>query len=154
MKTLSQIKIYLDADACPVRKEAEKIAERFGVKLVVVSNGGIRPSRDEMIETIIVAKGADAADDWIEEHIKPNDIVVTQDILLADRCLKKQVIAIGPNGKEFNQANIGMILGMRELNQHLRETGMGASYNKPFDAKDRSRFLQNMDLLLRQAMAK
>jgi len=145
-------KVILDADACPVRLEAEKVATRFGVKLIVVSNGGIRPSRDPMIETVIVAKGPDAADDWIEQHIKPNDIVVTQDILLADRCLKKQALAIAPDGKEFSEANIGMILGMRELNQHLRETGMGGSFNKAFDQADRSRFLQTLDLLLRKVL--
>jgi len=149
---MTDLKIFLDADACPVRKEAQKIATRFGVKLVMVSNGGIRPSRDEMVEIVIVEKKPDAADDWIEENISPNDIVVTQDILLADRCLKKLAIAIAPDGKQFTERNIGMILGMRELNQHLRETGMGTSFNKAFGPADRSRFLQNMDFLITKAI--
>jgi len=147
---MSKPKIFIDADACPVRKEAEKIAARFNAKLIVVSNGGIRPSFDEMIETVIVAKGPDAADDWIEQHIGNSDIVVTQDILLADRCLKKQAFAVAPDGREFSEKNIGMILGMRELNQHLRESGMGASFNKPFTSADRSQFLQTMDVLMRR----
>ena len=145
--------IYVDADACPVRKEVQKVAERFGLKTVFVCDGGIRPSRDPLVQVVVVPAGADAADDWIEEHASVADIVITQDILLAARCLDKGALVLGPGGKEFTQANIGMKLGMRELNQHLRETGMGGSFNKPFDAADRSRFLQALDLAVHRAVA-
>ena len=143
-------RIFVDADACPVRKEVQKVAQRFGLKTIMVSNGGIRPSRDPMVEIIIVPAGADAADDRIERDISTGDIVVTQDIVLAARCWTKGVGAVGPTGKEFTDINIGMSLGMRELNQHLRETGMGGGFNASFQAKDRSRFLQVLDLMVRR----
>ena len=145
------VTIFVDADACPVREEAKKVANRFGLKVIMVSNGGIRPSRDPMVEIAIVPKDADAADDWIEERIGKSDIVVTQDILLAARCLNKGALALGPTGKEFNDDNIGMSLGMRELNQHLRETGAGGSFNSSFQPKHRSRFLEALDLMIRRA---
>lgn len=143
--------IFIDADACPVKEETKKVANRFGLKIILVSNGGIRPSRDPMVEIVIVAKGADVADDWIEAKIAKNDIVITQDILLASRCLDRGALAIGVNGKEFTNENIGIKLAMRDLNQHLRETGEGGSYNKAFSNKDRSNFLQNLDLMVRKA---
>ena len=139
--------IYVDADACPVRDEAQKVALRYGLKVIMVSNGGIRPSRDHMVEIIIVSKEADAADDWIVEHIEKNDIVITQDILLADRVLKKDAKALSPAGKEFTLNNIGIKLSMRELNQHLRETGEGGNFNAAFRPVDRSNFLQVLDLM-------
>ncbi len=143
--------IFIDADACPVKEETKKVANRFGLKIILVSNGGIRPSRDPMVEIVIVAKGADVADDWIEAKIAKNDIVITQDILLASRALDRGALAIGVNGKEFTNENIGIKLAMRDLNQHLRETGEGGSYNKAFSNKDRSNFLQNLDLMVRKA---
>lgn len=145
--------IFIDADACPVKEEAKKVANRFGLKTILVSNGGIRPSRDPMVEIVIVAKGADVADDWIEAKIEKNDIAITQDILLASRCLDRGALAIGVNGKEFTNENIGIKLAMRDLNQHLRETGEGGSYNKTFSNKDRSNFLQNLDLMVRRVKA-
>ncbi len=144
--------IYVDADACPVRDEAQKVATRYGLKSIFVSNGGIRPSSDPMVEIVIVASSADAADDWIEENIKEKDIVVTQDILLAARCLEKGAFALGTTGKEFSQANIGMALSMRELNQHLREIGAGGNFNAAFKRNDRSRFLQALDLLVTKSI--
>lgn len=143
--------IYVDADACPVRKEVIKVAERFGIKTIMVCDGGIRPSRDPMVEIVVVASGADAADDWIAEHATKGDVVVTGDIPLAARCLDEGALVLGSAGKEFTLGNIGMKLSMRELNQHLRETGMGGNFNKSFDGQDRSRFLQKLDLLVRQA---
>ena len=143
--------IYVDADACPVREEVQKVAARYGVKTIMVCDGGIRPSWDPMVQIVVVPASADAADDWIVEHAKPKDIVITQDILLADRCLKNGVLVLRSTGKEFTQENIGNILAMRELNQHLRETGMGGSFNKPFDGADRSRFLQSLDLAVHRA---
>ncbi len=147
-------KIYVDGDACPVREEVKKLAFRYGVKTIIVSNGGIRPSRDNLVEIKTVPKGADIADDWIVQEIALNDIVITQDILLAQRCLEKGALALGVNGKEFSQENIGMAVAMRELNQHLREIGEGGSFNKAFNKKDRSRFLQNLDLMVKRAIAK
>lgn len=143
--------IYVDADACPVRKEVIKVAERFGIKTIMVCDGGIRPSRDPMVEIVVVASGADAADDWIAENATKGDVVVTGDIPLAARCLDKSALVLGSAGKEFTPNNIGMKLSMRDLNQHLRETGMGGNFNKSFDAQDRSRFLQKLDLLVRKA---
>ena len=141
----------MDADACPVRSEVIKVAERFNIKTIMVCDGGIRPSRDPMVEIVVVASGADAADDWIAERATRGDVVVTGDIPLAARCLDNGAMVLGSTGQEFTQNNISMKLSMRELNQHLRETGMGGNFNKSFNAQDRSRFLQKLDLLLRQA---
>ncbi|AVX03694.1 UPF0178 protein [Maritalea myrionectae] len=146
------MRIYVDGDACPVKAEVLKVAERYQVPVTIVSNGGLRPSRDPMIQHVIVPHGADAADDWIAEHIGAGEIAITADIPLASRCLEKQARALGPTGKEFDAHNIGMALSMRELNQHLRETGESKGYNKPFDAKDRSSFLQALDRLLAKAV--
>ncbi len=142
--------IYVDADACPVRKEVVKVAQRYGLKTIMVCDGGIRPSYDPMVQIVVVSAGADAADDWIEQRAQTGDIVITQDILLAARCLKNEATVLGSNGKIFSTENIGNILAMRELNQHLRETGMGGSFNKPFDSNDRSRFLQSLDLAVQR----
>jgi len=144
--------IYIDADACPVKNEVLKVASRYKLKTILVSNGGIRPSSDPLVEIVIVSHGADVADNWIEEQIAQNDIVITQDILLADRCLKKQAFVIGVAGKEFTQSNIGYALSMREFNQHLRETGEGGSFNKAFSGKDRSQFLQTLDLMCQKSL--
>jgi hypothetical protein len=143
--------IYIDADACPVRKETLKVGARYSVKTIMVSNGGIRPSNDPLVEIVIVAHGADIADDWIEEQVKANDIVITQDILLAKRCLDKKAFVLGVNGKEFSEQNIGYAISMREFNQHLRETGEGGNFNKAHSASDRSRFLQALDLMVQRA---
>ena len=145
--------VYVDADACPVRGEVEKVAARFNVKTIMVCDGGIRPSYDPMVQLVVVSAGADAADDWIAEHAQTGDIVITQDIPLAARSLEKGALVLSADGKEFTSDNIGMSLSMRELNQHLRETGMGNSFNKSFSAADRSRFLQKLDLLLTRATA-
>ncbi len=133
--------IYVDADACPVKQEVETVAARHGLTVHVVSNGGIRPSRDPNVKTVIVPEGADAADDWIAEHIGDGDIVVTADIPLASRCLKKGALALGPAGKPFTEEGIGMALGMRELHRHLREATGTQTFNAGFTKQDRSRFL-------------
>ena len=116
--------IYVDADACPVKDEALRVAERHGLPIVYVANTGLRPSRDPMIRYVMVPQGADAADDWIVEHLAADDIVVTADIPLADRALKRGAVALGPTGKLFTPDSIGMALAMRDLNRHLRETGV------------------------------
>ncbi|GGA61118.1 YaiI/YqxD family protein [Pelagibacterium lentulum] len=143
--------IYVDADACPVKGEIIRVAERHGLAVTFVANFGLRPSRDPMIRNVMVPQGADIADDWIAEHAQPNDVIVTSDIPLASRVLEKAAHAIGPTGKGFTEQSIGMALAMRELNQHLRETGESKGYNASFTAKDRSAFLQAFDALVQRA---
>jgi uncharacterized protein YaiI (UPF0178 family) len=146
--------IYVDADACPVKDETLRVAGRYGLVVAFVSNGGIRPSRDPMVRTVVVPHGADAADDWIVENVCEGDIVVTADIPLASRVLEKGAAALGSTGKPFTANSIGMALAMRDLNQHLRETGESKGYNKSFSARDRSAFLEALDLLARRAKGK
>ncbi len=143
--------IYVDADACPVKDEVLKVAERHELVVTLVANGGMRPSRDPMVKTVVVAKGADIADDWIAENATSGDIVITADIPLAQRCLENDCLVLGPTGREFDPANIGMAIAMRDLNQHLRETGASKGYNKAFSAKDRSRFLGGLEMAVRKA---
>jgi uncharacterized protein YaiI (UPF0178 family) len=110
-----------------------------------VANSGLRPSREPWIRNVIVPQGPDAADDWIVEHVGAGDIVVTADIPLARRALEKGAVVLGPTGRPFTPESIGMALAMRELNQHLRETGESRGFNAGFTAKDRSTFLQALD---------
>jgi uncharacterized protein YaiI (UPF0178 family) len=137
--------IYVDADACPVKDEVVRVAGRHGLATTFVANFGLRPSRDPMIRNVVVSQGADAADDWIVEHVAAGDIVVTADIPLARRALEKGAVVLGPTGRPFTQSSIGMALAMRELNQHLRETGESRGLNASFSARDRSAFLQALD---------
>jgi len=133
--------IYVDADACPVKAEIEKVAGRHGLHVHIVSNGGIRPRHHPLIHTIVVAEGADAADNWIADRIRPGDIAITADIPLAARCLDKGARVLRPNGEAFTADNIGTALGMRELSRHLREVTGNQTFNAGFTPKDRSRFL-------------
>ncbi len=142
--------LYVDADACPVKAEVIKVAERHNIKVIQVADGGLRPSRDPMVQNVIVTQGADAADDWIAENITGNDICITNDIPLAKRCLEKQAKAVKPNGKLFDEANISMALAMREINQHIRESQQTQTYNAGFTQKDRSNFLQELERLIQQ----
>jgi uncharacterized protein YaiI (UPF0178 family) len=137
--------IFVDGDACPVKAEVEKVATRHGLPVIIVSNGGLRPSANPLVCHVMVAEGADAADDWIAEHIGPRDIAITADIPLAARCLEKGARVLGPNGKAFTQDNVGMALGMRELNRHLREVTGGQTYHAGFARQDRSRFLGELE---------
>src|ERR1700744_5842866 len=98
--------IFVDGDACPVKAEVEKVAMRHGLMVTIVSNGGLRPSANPMLRHVTVAEGADAADDWIVEHVQPSDIVITPDIPLAGRALDKGARVLGPNGKPFTQDSI------------------------------------------------
>src|SRR4051812_47766013 len=143
--TLSLPEIFVDADACPVKAEVERVADRHGLVVHIVSNGGLRPSANPRVRTVIVPEGADAADDWIADHIGPFDIAVTGDIPLASRCLQKGAAAIGASGKLFTADSIGMALGMRDLNRHLREATGEQTFNAGFTAKDRSRFLSALE---------
>jgi uncharacterized protein YaiI (UPF0178 family) len=137
--------IYVDADACPVKDEVVRVAGRHGLRVTFVANFGLRPSRDELIRNVVVPQGADAADDWIVEHVAAGDIVVTADIPLAGRALGRGATVLGPTGRPFTEASIGMALAMRELNQHLRETGESRGLNAGFTSKDRQAFLQALD---------
>jgi len=145
--------IYVDADACPVKPEILKVAERHGLRVTLVANSGLRPSRDPMIRNIIVSAGFDAADDWIADNAVPGDIVITADVPLATRCVAKGAHVTGPTGRIFDQANIGMASAMRDLGQHLRETGESKGYNAAFSPRDRSAFLETLDRLCRRAKA-
>jgi uncharacterized protein YaiI (UPF0178 family) len=144
--------IYVDADACPVKEEAAKVAARHGLVVTFVSNGGLRPSRDPMVRHVVVSKGADAADDWIVENARQNDIVVTADIPLAARTVALGAHVLGPTGRPFTPETIGMAVAMRDLKQHLRETGESKGYNASFSPRDRSAFLSALDQAVRRAL--
>ncbi|MCW8914599.1 MAG: YaiI/YqxD family protein [Magnetovibrio sp.] len=143
--------IYVDADACPVKDEVERVATRHGLKVLMVSDGGIRPSQNPLIDLVIVPSGPDAADDWIAEHIAKADICVTNDIPLAARCLEAEGFAIKPNGEHFTQNGIGMALAQRELMQNLRETGEITGGPRPFSKSDRSEFLNGLETTVQAA---
>jgi uncharacterized protein YaiI (UPF0178 family) len=139
------MQVYVDADACPVKAEAVRVAARHGLTIFMVSNSWMRLEDNALIQRVVVAEGADAADDWIAERVCAFDIVVTADILLAARCLKAGAQCIGPTGKPFTDANIGTAVAMRDLQRHLRETGESRGLNAAFAARDRSRFLEAME---------
>ena len=143
--------IYVDADACPVKDEVVKVAERHGLAVTFVSNGGLRPSRDPMIRNVVVTGKFDAADDWIVENAKANDIAVTADVPLAARLVPAGVHVLGPTGRPFTPDTIGMAVAMRNLGQHLRETGESKGYNASFTPRDRSAFLGALDQAVRRA---
>lgn len=138
--------IYVDADACPVKEEAVRVADRHGLAIHFVSNSFMRLPDGADVHRTVVNDHPDAADDWIAERITPRDICVTADIPLAARCLKAGARAIGPTGKPFTDASIGMALAMRDLQKHLRETGESKGYNASFTRADRSSFLQAMEM--------
>ena len=149
--------IYVDGDACPVREEVYRVADRLNLRVFVVSNGSrpILPPGRAHVSMIVVSEGADAADNWIAERITPSDICVTADIPLAARCLAKGARAIAPTGKHWTTDNIGNALAGHEVSRHLRELGMTGGGPAPFAKVDRSRFLSALDTaiqaLLRQA---
>jgi len=146
--------LYIDADACPVRDEALRVAERHGVAVVVVSNGGIRPSPHPLVSTVIVSEGPDEADRWIAERAGPGDVVVTGDIPLAARCIEAGAAAIRHNGEAFTQANIGAQLAMRDLMADIRAANPLAAGGggKGFGKADRSRFLDGLERMIRAAL--
>lgn len=144
--------IYVDADACPVRAEAERVGTRHALPLVIVSNGGIRPSANPLVETVVVDAGPDVADDWIAERAGPGDIVITADIPLAHRCVTAGAAVLTPDGTEMGPANIGPALAARDLMTDLRSAdpfrqGGGRAFTKA----DRSRFLDSLERVVRAA---
>lgn len=143
--------IYVDADACPVKAEIERVAERHGIVMHLVSNRGFKSSHNPLIRNVVVSDKFDAADDWIVEHAKAGDIVVTTDIQLADRCLKSGVQVLGPTGKPFTENSIGTALAMRELSSQLRDMGEIRGTGPGFTGQDRSRFLNALELAIQKA---
>jgi len=139
------IRIYVDADACPVKDEVYRVAARYGLKSFVVSNSFLQVPASPLVERVIVDAGPDVADDWIAERAAPGDVVVTNDIPLADRVLKAGAAAIRPNGTPFTRDSIGSALAQRAILEHIRSTGEITGGPKPFDRADRSRFLQALD---------
>ncbi len=143
-----RIEILVDADACPVKPEIYKVAERHTVKTLLVANSGMAIPRGTEIELVIVGKGFDEADDWIAARACPAHVVVTADIPLASRCVAKGSQVISPAGKIFTESSIGNVLATRNLMQDLREAGTITTGPKPFSAKDRSAFLSALDIAI------
>jgi hypothetical protein len=140
-----RLRIYIDADACPVKDETYRVAARYAIGVFVVANSPILVPRAPGIERVVVASGPDAADDWIVERAGSGAIVVTADIPLASRCVKAGAEVLAPTGKRFSQDSIGMALATRNLTDHLRETGQATSGPKAFGPRDRSNFLSALD---------
>ncbi len=144
-KAVMPTTLYIDADACPVKEEVFRVARRYGLKVFVVSNTWINIPRESLIEQVVVDAGPDIADDWIAERAGVGDVVITQDIPLADRCLKAGAQALKSNGTAFTPDSIGSALAGRMVGEHLRSMGMATSGPPPFSHADRSRFLQALD---------
>ena len=149
--------IYIDADACPVKGEAEQVASRHQYPLVMVSNGGIRPSQNPLVRLVVVASGPDEADKYIAAQAAPGDIVITSDIPLAARVLDSGALALRPNGDEFTSANIGMQLANRDLMADRRAADLfmqegGKHRGKSFSPQDRSHFRNVLELMLRRVV--
>lgn len=142
---MSDVRILIDADACPVKDEVYRVALRRGVAVKVVSNSRMRLPDDPSIERVLVSDIFDAADDWIAATAGPRDVVITADILLADRCLKAGAAVIGNNGKPFTSASIGSAVATRAIMADLRAGGDIVGGPAPFAKADRSRFLQTLD---------
>ena len=145
-KQPAAIRIFVDADACPVKPEVYRVAERYGLKVYVVANAFMAVPRSDMIERVIVADGPDIADDWIAERAGESDIVITADIPLAGRCVRNQATVIGPTGKPFSEDSIGMALATRNLLTDLRSAGATTRGPPPLSRQDISRFLSALDL--------
>ncbi|MFH1113802.1 MAG: YaiI/YqxD family protein [Pseudomonadota bacterium] len=146
------IKIYIDADGCPVKDEVFRVALRYGLRVYVVSNSRLRIPQEPLFEAVIVKEGFDAADDWIVEHVDENDVAVSADIPLAARCLEKGARTLDPKGRVFTEDSIGSALASRDLMAHLRELGTITKGPAPFEKRDRSRFLRHLDDVIQAAL--
>ncbi len=143
--------LFVDADACPVKSEVVRVADRHGLVVHMVSNAWMRLDDNPLIRRVIVADGPDKADDWIVDHIGAGDIAITSDIPLAARCLEKGAAVLGPTGKPFTEDNIGMARAMRDLNSDLRDAGLLGGGGREFTRQDRSRFLSALENAVRRA---
>lgn len=142
------IKIYIDADGCSVKEEVYRVAERYQIPVVLVANKALNLPSNPLLKMMVVSGGFDAADDWIVENCQAGDIVITSDILLAERCIKKSTRALGPKGDEFTEDNIGSAVANRELMQNLRHMGEIKGGPSPMDKKARSQFLGTLDRII------
>ncbi len=150
----AEIRIFVDADACPVKPEIYRVAERYGLQVYVVANAFMNVPRSPMIERVIVPDGPDVADDWIAERAGACDIVVTADIPLAARCVRNGATVIGPTGKAFDDDSVGMALATRNLMSDLRSAGATTRGPKPLSRQDLSRFLSALDLAVTRLQRK
>lgn len=144
------IQIFVDADACPVKPEIYRVAVRHRITVFVVANSFMAVPREPWIQRVIVSDGFDAADDWIAERAARGAIVVTGDIPLAARCIRAGADVIGHTGKPFTEASIGMALATRDMMEDLRAMGAASGGPRPFAPKDRSAFLQALDLAIQR----
>lgn len=140
--------IYVDADGCPVKEEVYRVAKRYGLSVILAANAWMRIPQEDWIELVVVEGHQDAADDWIVAHAGEKDIVITGDIPLASRCLRKGAWVLGLKGRPFTEDNIGSALATRDLLHQLRETGTKTRGPAAFEKKDRSRFLQSLDAMI------
>ena len=140
------ITIYVDADACPVKAEIYRVAERYSVKVYVVCNSPMAVPRTPLIERVVVGSSPDAADDWIAERVSRGDIIITADVPLAHRCIRSGADVIAPTGRPFTEDSIGMALATRDLMADLRSAGQITGGPKPLQPRDRTRFLSALDL--------
>ena len=146
--------IFIDADGCPVKEETYKVAARYQMKVFIVANKRIQIPHHPSFEMIVVSAGPDEADNWIAENIEEHDICITTDIPLADRCLKKMAKVLGARGDEFTEDMIGEALATRELMKELREMGQVGGGPAPFEKRDRSEFLSQLDRIIQQIKKK
>ena len=145
-------RIFVDADACPVRAEVERVAHRHGTGVLMVTNGGLRPSAHPLVEIVYVPEGPDAADKWIATRVGPGDVVVTADIPLAAKCVEAGARVLSHKGEAFTPANIGNLLATRDLMADLRAADpFRQGGGKPFSKADRARFLDALERLVKDA---
>jgi uncharacterized protein len=147
-KVLSLLHIFVDADACPVKPEIYRVATRYNLDVTLVANSWMRIPNEQWLKLEIVEDGPDVADDWIVDHVQPDDIVITADIPLASRCIKNGAHVIGSTGKPFTENNIGQALATRDLLSELRDAGQITGGPPPLKKQDRSRFLQQLDEMI------
>jgi uncharacterized protein YaiI (UPF0178 family) len=140
-----RVEIYVDGDACPVKDEVIRVAERHGMTVHMVGNTWLRAGDSPLVRRVVVPEEPDAADDWIAEHIGAGDIAVTADVPLAERCVRKGARVLAPTGKPFTEDSIGMAVAMRDLMARLRETGEVTGGPAAFTRQDRSRFLSALE---------
>lgn len=145
-------RIFVDADACPVKTEVYRVAKRFDLGVMLVANSPMRFPDDGNITLQVVSGRFDAADDWIAENVVAGDIVITGDIPLASRCLKKTAVVLGLKGREFTESNIGDALVTREILAHLRDSGDRRYGPPPFSKRDRSKFMERLDAMIRRLL--